>query len=222
LAYDGWQRIMALTAYVDDSGSEPSAPLYVLGGVVLPESWWENEFCPEWQGVLDDSPSIDYFKASEVWDHAKGPFRDFSDEERKQKVRAFAEAICELQPLALSVSVSWTEIQAFKSSTVLPKWANDPYFFLFYRLLVLAIQFGFHESHPTPIDFVFDEQNTAWKQVKNWYEHFQELLPDDLRPFLGKEPVKSDEKKCLPLQAADLFAWYTRRDAPEPLPAESR
>ena len=32
----GWQRIMALSAYVDDSGSEPGAKIFVLGGVVLP------------------------------------------------------------------------------------------------------------------------------------------------------------------------------------------
>jgi hypothetical protein len=208
----GWQRIMALSAYVDDSGSEPNAQIYVLGGVVLPTGWWE-ELQGDWAGVLAHSPSVPYFKASEVWDHNKGPFRDFTNEQRQQKVRALAEVICDLHPLALSVSVRWKDFLAFKDTVVLPVWGQDPYFFLFYRLLVLAIQFGQHESHPTPIDFTFDEQNGAWKQVKRWYEQFQLRLSLELLAFLGKEPEKADEKTCLPLQAADLFAWYTRRDA---------
>ena len=203
---------MALSAYVDDSGSSPNAEIFVLGGVVLPSGWWEH-LQPDWAGVLADSPSVPYFKASEVWDHKKGPFQDFTDDQRKQKVRALTEIICDLHPLALSVSVRWEVFLAFKESVALPVWAQDPYFFLFYRLLVLAIQFGQRESNPTPIDFTFDEQNEAWKQVKVWYPQFQLRLAPELRGFLGREPEKADEKVCLPLQSADLFAWYTRRDA---------
>ena len=209
----GWQRIMALSAYVDDSGSEPGAQIFVLGGVVLPNAWWENQFCPDWSVVLGASPAVPYFKASEVWDHKKGPFRDFTDDQRKQKINALSEVICGLHPLALSVSVRWEDFLAFKEAVALPVWAQDPYFFLFYRLLVLAIQFGQRESNPTPIDFIFDEQNDAWKQVKGWYAQFQLRLPPEFLALLGKEPEKGDEKICLPLQAADLFAWYTRRDA---------
>lgn len=204
---------MALSAYVDDSGSEPGAKIYVLGGVVLPHAWWESQFRPEWEGILKDSPSVPYFKASEVWDRSRGPFRDFTDAQRMQKVNALSEVICDLHPLALSVSLRWEDFLAFRESKILSPLAQDPYFFLFYRLLLLAIQFGQRESNPTPIDFTFDEQNDAWKQVKKWYAHFRECLSPEALAFLGKDPEKGEEKACLPLQAADLFAWYTRRDA---------
>lgn len=164
-------------------------------------------------GILGDFPSVPYFKASEVWNHEKGPFRDFTDDQRKQKVNALSEVLCDLHPLALSVAVRWEDFLAFKEANALPAWAQDPYFFLFYRLLVLAIQFGQRESNPTPVDFTFDEQNAAWKHVKGWYAQFRARLSPDLLAFLGKDPEKGDEKTCLPLQAADLFAWYTRRDA---------
>jgi hypothetical protein len=72
-AQSQWLRIMPLTAYVDDSGSDLPSPIYVLGGVVLPEPWWKQA-SGDWSGVLRSHPTIEYFKASEVWDRQKGQF----------------------------------------------------------------------------------------------------------------------------------------------------
>ena len=51
---------MPLYAYVDDSGSDPQSPVYVLGGLVLPEDTWEY-FSGDWKGVLHRHPPVKYF-----------------------------------------------------------------------------------------------------------------------------------------------------------------
>jgi Protein of unknown function (DUF3800) len=206
----GWRRIMALTAYVDDSGSDPSSPVYVLGGVVLPAEWWTS-LTEEWRGVLEASPSICYFKASEVGDREKGPFKDFTGEQRKQKVNALVDVLCTQHPLALSVSLEWSVFEQFRQRYKLPTGLDDPYFFLYYRIIALAAQCCMREANPTPIDFVFDDQGKVGRAVLEWYEFFAARLPKEMP--LGKKPVFGDEKECLPLQAADLFAWYGRRSA---------
>jgi len=207
-----WRRIISITAYIDDSGSEPSSKIFVLGGVALPAGWWAR-LSEEWRGILDASPNIEYFKASEVWDHKKGPFQHLSDREREIKVFALSESLCDFHPLAVSCSVEWSVFLDFQSRYALPEYAEDPYFFLFYRLIVLMIQLGQRDANSTPVDFIFDEQNKLWDHVKSWYPEFRASLPSRMIPYLGKDPEKDDEKKCLPLQAGDLFAWYTRRNA---------
>lgn len=204
---------MALTAYVDDSGSEPTARLYVLGGVALPASFWCDSFLEAWAGGLKSEPAIPYFKASEVWDYKKGPFQCLTTRQREDKVDALSEVLCELHPLAISCSVRWEDFQRFKETVPLPEQCADPFFFLFYRLLVLMIQISQRYGNPAPVDFIFDEQNKAWDQAKAWYPNLRRWLPMEMVPYLGKDPKKGDEKECLPLQAADMFAWYARRDA---------
>jgi Protein of unknown function (DUF3800) len=201
---------MTLTAYMDDSGSDKTSPVYVLGGVVLPTEWWVS-LSEEWSGVLGAPPRIDYFKGSEVGDRDKGPFKDFTGEQRQHKVESLIDVLCERHPLAFSASVKWSVFEKFQQKYNPLPGCNDPYFFLYYNIIALAAQYGQRESNPTPVDFVFDEHGKIGQAVHNWYSFFDRHIPPELHTFLGKDPVFRDEKKCLPLQAADLFAWYGRR-----------
>jgi hypothetical protein len=80
---------MPFYAYVDDSGSDPSSPTYVLGGLVHLADAWEG-FSVDWKHVLDSPPPIEYFKGSEVWDQKKGPFAGLTIPERTTKVERLA------------------------------------------------------------------------------------------------------------------------------------
>lgn len=206
----GWRRVMCLRAYVDDSGSEPESPVYVLGGIVLPSDWWKT-LCEEWNAVLKAPRPIEYFKASEVGDREKGPFRDFTGPERQQKVNALVDVLCTSHPLALSVSLEWKIFEDFRLRNRLSPVAHDPYFFLYYCIIALGARRAAREANPTPIDFVFDNQGKVGEAVLEWYQFFADRIPTGL--LLGQAPVFDDEKLCLPLQAADLFAWYGRRNA---------
>lgn len=205
-----WRRAMALTAYVDDSGSDPSDKTYILGGVVLPAEWWMG-FSEHWRYFMDKAPRLEYFKGSEVGDHDKGAFRDFTGPERMFKVEGLVSILTDLHPLALSVSVRWDVFHQFRLAHNLAGVFANPYLFLYYNTIRMGAELGRKQSHPTPIDFVFDEHNKIGSDVQGWYAYFKDHAPAEWLPLLGKKPEFADEKTCLPLQAADLFAWYGRR-----------
>jgi Protein of unknown function (DUF3800) len=56
---------MVLQAFFDDSGNEPSSPLFVLAGLITTHEQWAK-FSNEWQAILDGPPRLDYFKMAEA------------------------------------------------------------------------------------------------------------------------------------------------------------
>ena len=221
--YGGWQRIMGLTTYVDDSGSDPSSPVYVLGGVCLPSSWWDEQVSPEWAGVLKATPSIPYFKASEVWekDIAKeSAWVALEPHQRRRKINALVDVLTTYHPMTMSFQLEWPVFQEFKRTYSLPKGKDDPYFYLFYGAITLQARWGLREANPTPVNFVFDNQNEVGKRVKEWYPTFKSKCPPEIQERLGDTPEFDDEKVCIPLQCADLFAWYARRNTLDSFPDE--
>jgi hypothetical protein len=65
-----------------------------------------------------------------------------------------------------------------------------------------------------PCDFIFDEEITFSKEVIEWWPNVKKWIKmngrSDLIKFLGSTPIFRDEKKFMPLQAADLYAWQIR------------
>ncbi len=62
-----------------------------------------------------------------------------------------------------------------------------------------------------PIDFVFDEQGVDAIYALAAYDVFLKFAPDELKPLIGGRPIHRHDSDVLPLQAADLLAWQTRR-----------
>jgi hypothetical protein len=208
-----WLRLMATYAFIDDSGSDPTAPVYVLGGLVLPEESWRLVIA-DWQHVLDSEPCIEYFKGSEVWDRQKGPFKDLTTEERSRKVEALVDVIETYKPLMLSTRLDWDIFRRFKDSVRLEPEFEDPYFFLFFSLIAQMLSLGVREPKFSRVNFVFDDQGLIGTYSLLWYEFLLHRIDPKLRAVLGDRwPDFGDEKKVLPLQAADLAAWYQRRSA---------
>jgi hypothetical protein len=93
------------------------------------------------------------------------------------------------------------------------KWAN-PYFFLFRGLVD-----GFHESREglvpaiplsEKVDFIFDNQTEKGFILEAWEGYLKNQESRDLRQYYGATPRFEDDKEFLPLQAADLWAWWVR------------
>jgi len=210
-----WERIMFLKAYVDDSGSDPSQSVFVLGGVVMPNGWWSG-YREDWRSVLYSNPRIPYFKASEVWARkpgSKSPFLNFTDDQRRGKVDGLVDALCEYQPTLISCRMEWDVFRRFKSKYRLRKGNSSPYFWLYYGMISrCAYKINHEEANPTPVSFVFDNQNIIGHEAKNYYRFFKRRCSPALRKVLGKEPTFSDDRRTTPLQAADLYAWYRRKE----------
>lgn len=201
---------MAIFAYVDDSGSDPSQPLYVLGGLMLPEDTWEI-FSADWKHVLRSEPGIDYFKASEVWDKDKGPFKEFTTKQRSAKVDALADIISTYKPISISTRVEWSVFKAFSERYKLDDDLNDPYFFLFFSLISQVVLLGEDNGRLANVNFVFDGQGRVGFHARLWYSVLYNHCTDGVRALLGAWPDTGDEKEEIPLQGADMFAWYQRR-----------
>lgn len=210
---DPWYHLMALAAYVDDSGSSPNDPVYVLGGLTLPAEAWDV-FSPHWKAALDSSPSIEYFKGSEVWDRTKGPFMNLTTPERMFKVEALADTLLTYKPLAISCRVEWQVFNKFVAEVSIEPELRDPYFFLFFGLIGQMVVLAHKSPRFSSVDFIFDNQNEIGQRVQAWYSVFVSRCTERVLALLGKKwPEFGDERKTMPLQAADMFAWYQRRSA---------
>lgn len=208
-----WEWVMVLKAFFDDSGSDPSSHVYVLGGVMLPKEWW-GLFSEEWRAVLDKAPAIEYYKGSEVWsDKPESPFAHLTPNQRKQKVNALAITLSEYHPAAFSCRVDWNTFEEFRNSHSLKSPGDDPYFYLFFNALVLVHKYGIKHSNLSRAEFCFDNQNKIGERVRDWYAIFRSRCPLQMSEWLADEPPQfGDEKLDLPLQAADMFAWHQRRE----------
>ncbi len=214
---------MCLTAYVDDSGSDPSAYEFVLGGVVMSAGQWRR-WQDDWIGVLRAPPAVEYFKASEVWERniaKESPFRLLSDEDRRRKVESLVDVTCEYQPKIFSCRIKWRAFERFSNDYALSSGKDSPYFWLYYGIITMcAYQVNHIEANPIPVDFVFDNQNKIGRRAKDYYHIFESSCSEEVQAVLGAEPKFDDERTAIPLQAADLVAWYRRKDSLDTLHSE--
>jgi hypothetical protein len=204
-------QTMPMVAYVDDSGSEPSQPIYVLGGLILPDSTW-SIFSADWDHVLRSVPKIEYFKGSEVWDRRKGQFMNFTTQERMDKVNALADLIFEYKPLAIACRLEWSVFEKFHKENKLIEELDDPYFFLFFAIIARMVMVAHEVPKFGKVKFMFDNQNQIGDRVQLWYNIFLSRCAPTVLNLLNDDwPDFDDEQKVMPLQGADMFAWYRRR-----------
>ena len=71
-----------------------------------------------------------------------------------------------------------------------------------------------------PCDFVFDKQDNVSKHVLLFWKYITSQQPVEWGQFISASPVFRDDKDVLPLQAADMLAWHTRRSYEETYPVE--
>jgi len=57
------------------------------------------------------------------------------------------------------------------------------------------------------VDFIFDDQAEKTPLLAAW-TLLKVAAKPDIRKFLGETPIFRDDEKFLPLQAADLYAWW--------------
>jgi len=207
-----WRRrrkLVILQAIVDDSG-KGSGPVFVLAGFVLGAYKW-GVFADEWKSILDISPPIKYFKMNEAWTFT-GEFKRFSTLQRDERLQKLVSLIVSHRPLAIREVVYQEHfIRHFKGK--IAKKMDYPYFLSVTNIIGLMIMYQLHDLwHATePVDFVFDEQGKESDLIQKTWEFTKENLPAEFRPLIGNRPIHRDEKLFLPLQAADLFAWQSRR-----------
>jgi hypothetical protein len=61
-----------------------------------------------------------------------------------------------------------------------------------------------------PIDFIFDNQNEKTAILNGW-DLYRASAPERIHKLLGAMPRFEDDEQFLPLQAADMLAWWCRK-----------
>jgi hypothetical protein len=220
---------VGLQAYVDDSGGSElnQHPYFVLAGLIADDARWEA-FAADWKVVLDREPNLEYLKMSEAGVLRKqfAMQRGWTRPLRDACIAEFVEVIRSHAIFRISVSIEKKSFFEQVTSIHLrnPKpTAGSPYYLAFHRLVLgvplrQSMTIG-SVPESGKVDFIFDQQGKSGAMaIAAWSELKTNVLPKlemagvpDILPAIGAAPRFGDEKEDLPLQGADLFAWYMRR-----------
>jgi uncharacterized protein DUF3800 len=196
------QLLLMLEAYIDDSRQD-QPPIFVLAGYLASVEYWAK-FAERWQEILDMPPRLEYFKMKEVWGWSK---------DQKERLPLFYKAVEDTVFAEFSIMFPADAPRTVYGAD--NKMGSHPFYFAEIELTATLArnlkQLGLKEQR---INFIFDEQMhekviafDAWEWAKT---NAQKPDPPNLLDVIGS--LRFDNDKCtLPLQAADMHAWWMRR-----------
>jgi hypothetical protein len=211
-----WRLLMALQfqAFIDDS-STPGGE-FVLAGYIAPAQAWA-QFAKEWEQLLPSGTIAEngkyHFKMSEM---AMTP-------ERMERVPAFYWIIEKYVTASVSARMNLADFKSalerareffwrLKLDVNFARFEN-PYYFLFRILMDRFHDFREKMVARIPldeqVDFIFDSQTEKSFILSAWDE-IVAVRPEEAQKYYGATPRFEDDQKFLPLQAADLWAWWVR------------
>lgn len=211
-----------LQCYVDDSGSQPADKVFVLAGFVARADAWAK-FSDDWQNELDRAPGLEYFKLTEA-SRLQDQFhkrRGWNAEKRDDCVERLASIIAEHAALKIHVAMRHDHFEQHLKTIPVPNrgYTSDyPYPTMFAHIVSMLIMLG--GAFPglnEPCEFIFDEQQGFKDEVRAMWPSIKVQSAPYAKRYGSKilgshEPTFRDDKKVLPLQAADLLAGSLRRD----------
>lgn len=207
-----------LQAFSDDSESQTGERrLYLATYIMTAQAW--IQFSDEWDAILNSDPPISYFTMKEAHDPMRGEFRKFTEAQRDEKLAALADLIQKYRPFAFHTSISRRDCEEFKIKDGFYPF-QSPYFLAYF-----AILFGVAKSLPEwglgeeTCEFIFDESDALPARVTPLFDGVLRVLPPEARKRIAGVPSFRDDKKEMPLQAADFLAWHVRRSEEDGYPA---
>ncbi len=189
-----------LQCFVDASGKGDPRRL-VLAGYIAPVEAWE-QFSIAWKARLNEA-KLPYFKMTEqrAKPEIAGHFYRLTEE---YDIRA-----------AISCVISTVDlIHVFKLINWPHGWINleafsNPYYFAFKAIIDVLAQHQNELGLTDPVDFIFDSENESINTLK-----YYRLIKENSAPeasLMGDLPIYRKDQETMPLQAADLYAWWVRK-----------
>ncbi len=196
--------LLMLKAYVDDSRQD-QPPIFVLAGYLAPAEWWAK-FSERWQEILDMPPRLEYFKLKEA--------RHWSQDQQNLRLPLFYKAIEDTVFAEFSIMFPADAPRAVYGDD--NRMGRSPFYFAEIELTAaLARNMNKLGLEEQPIDFIFDDQMHEKAIVVDSWEWARSKAknpdPPNLPQMLRNSPDFQDDKIVLPLQAADMHAWWMWR-----------
>jgi hypothetical protein len=211
-------------SFSDETSSGNHLGQYYWTGFVGPELDWEKYFSPAWQWrVLDGPPQIAYLHMTEIRSNAFRQEHGLSEKDAEGRIdEAFLtiNSMGSIFPIGNGMNAGYFR-QLFGDTTVVRQGTKQKAFskmepdflsLIAYAVTVLAYVDA-HYPNCEKVDFVIERND----RITHWIKEFHEQMPEGLeyagrpklRPLLGQLIPAGKER--IPLQAADLLCWYTRR-----------
>jgi hypothetical protein len=213
---------MTVQAFFDDSGNEPTSPIFVLAGFITTNQRWAA-FSDEWQLALEEPPRLEYFKMAEA-EHFRGQFskrKGWTNENRDARLITLANIVAKYAIVRVHASILHSSFHQWIKSIRNPtrnSAQDNPYFALFQLIVQIVSALRVRAFNNDPCEIVFDEQGSMGADAIYFWEKFRRNpaataseTADLFHGYFDNPPIFRDEKKCLPLQASDLYAWQLRR-----------
>lgn len=195
-----------LKVFIDESGNG-TPPIFVLSGLVSTAAAWAI-FVDEWADALKADPPLTHYKSTEFMRF--DPWRDVRSKEKFQRLHILQSIINKHVNYVFTVSLPQVSFKEIFDSN-LPKIARSPYFFAATGMIENILRYECRLGRKELVDFVFDEQLHEQEAVqKAWNDAKSGPVPAKLRRRMGSI-TWGDDSRILPLQAADMLAWLTRR-----------
>lgn len=202
---------MTLQAYIDESSDEKGD--FVLAGCISDAESWAA-FTKEWEEVLKygilNKHGRYHFKMSDM----------ALNKERMSRVPLFIKIIEKYVLGFVSAKINISELKRALSrnrvTNVNINWGalSNPYYLtlrcLFDMFHIIRDQMTDLISLDEKISFIFDYRDERKTILSIWDEYLQ-ARPENIKRFYGAVPRFEDDEKFLPLQAADLWAWWVRK-----------
>jgi hypothetical protein len=206
-----------LRAYIDDSGSSPDQRVFTLGGVVSSEESWAA-FTIEWNELCAAAPAVPNVHLRKIYSVKHRCWGKGSLKERRAAMEAkmaqFASLVAKYGMLRIHAGITWGAYTSVMKGN-LPSEMDHPYFFLFLRVLQAAVRWQESRQSSDQVHFIFDQQGKLGTEAAGWYSSLGQTFTDREAKVLACEPSFRSSADTPPLMAADMCAWYARREVIE-------
>jgi Protein of unknown function (DUF3800) len=209
----GRRLLLMLQAYIDESKSPKTGTFVLAGYIASAEKWAAFSRC--WEKLLPFGTLNKYgkyhFKMQEM----------AMNSERMERVEVFFKAIEQHVLASISCRLNINELRSAINRLHLHgqeidwDYVNNPYLFTLRALMDMfhsrKAEFSQFIPSDEDIDFFFDDQlHEKSRILSSWDEYMKNRL-DDIRASYGSAPKFGSDDRYLPLQAADLWAWWIRK-----------
>jgi Protein of unknown function (DUF3800) len=207
---------VVLDGFVDDSGSSGGkfgGDVYVLAGFLSTADKWE-QFSDDWEQICDQEPKTPDFKMRKAHRSDYG----LTDSQRDTRVRELVALVKKKAMYRVDVILNKRAYEDIVKGRI-PSQIDNPYFLLFYSVILNFAEFMDKAGIEGTVDWVFDDQGTVGTDAAQWYDWIKATAKPELRKRLGSKPIFRHDNDVLPIKSADLYAWQVRRhlDVEQPM-----
>jgi len=190
-----------LQAYVDASGKGDPHFLVIAGHIATPETW--EVFSRAWKDRLDCA-GMPFFKMNQMANRTEiaGWFYRLLEEHEIKASIACIINTAELIEVERSIK--------YPPYITNPNSADNPYYWAFKYTIAILAERQRQLNLLEPIDFIFDNDAEKTKIPRAW-DLMKNAARADISALMGNMPTFGDDKNTMPLQAADLYAWWASK-----------